>query len=143
MSNYRLSHLLAYVATACFFAYIFGTVWAIYPAIMNLNGAELFRLGKHLLVLAGISAWLAIKPKFGGIAAIAWGVVVPFEKYKQLIIELADGSLQLSGTFAASDVARLVLLLLGTCLAAAVVVILYTPTIGQPMPTEQGPDGAT
>ena len=110
--------LLAYVAASCFAAYVVLTAIELAPSWAGLSLAESFVLVRSLLVLAGIAAVLCWRPRVGCWAAVAWGVIVPFEKYLLLVSEILAGTLVQSETFAATDICRLVLLFAGTCLSA-------------------------
>ena len=106
------------IAICLFLLYVIVTVVQMFPIWAGLSGTEVFALLKHLAVVLGITAFLFFKPQIGCFAAVAWGLIVPLERYRLLVEELLRGSLFESGVLAPLDTARLLLLFLGTCTSA-------------------------
>ncbi len=129
MTQPRTISLLVITAVCCFSAYLAATALVMWPVVPEMSGTEQFALAKHLLVLLGITVYLAVRPKIGSLFAAFWGVFVPFEKYGILLHELAAGTLQASKFFTTLDVVRLVLLLFGTCLSAIAAALIHLPSL--------------
>jgi hypothetical protein len=120
------SHWIRFIilsAAGCFAAYAIGTAVAFYPGFSVLSGAEQFSVVKHMVVVLALAGFLVYKPKIGSVAAVAWGLVVPFEKYLMIFSDLSSGNFLHSEVFAPSDTLRLSILFLGTCLSAVVAAI--------------------
>lgn len=109
------------IAICLFLLYVIVTVVQMLPVWSGLSGTESFALVKHLAVVLGITAFLFFKPQIGCFAAVAWGLIVPLERYRLLVEELLHGSLFEFGVLAPLDTARLFLLFLGTCTSALLI----------------------
>lgn len=109
---------IALSAAGCFFVYLFFTLVQMFPEWRVFTATESFALAKHLVMVAVIIAMLILKPQFGSWIAVAWGGIVPFERYSLLVSELLKGSLFDFGALAPLDTLRLLLLFAGTCVSA-------------------------
>ncbi len=125
MTERRTFKTIVWAACCCFLLYVAITVAQMFPEWHGLSSAASFALTKHLIVVLGIAAFLPIKPQIGSWAALAWGSIVPFERYSLLATEILRGSLDGSGALAILDMIRLLLLLVGTCLSALLVYLLH------------------
>jgi hypothetical protein len=100
--------------------YVVVTVLQLTSIWNSYSSTEQFAFAKHLAVVLALAVGVCVWPKLGSLAAVVWGIFVPFERYLLLVRELRAGSLFDSGTFAGLDLVRLLLLALGTCLAGVV-----------------------
>lgn len=125
MTERKNTKLVVLVAMCCFVLYVIVTVVQMFPTWRGLSGTESFALVKHLAVVLGIAAFLFAKPRLGSLVAVAWGAIVPFERYRLLVAELLQGSLLDSGALAPLDTARLFLLLIGTCMSVFLIYQLH------------------
>jgi len=106
------------IAICLFFLYVIVTVVQMSQEWAGLSSVEIFAFIKHLAIVLVIAAFILFKPKIGSLAAVAWGLVVPFERYYLLVGELLRGSLFEFVVFSRLDTARILLLFLGTCTSA-------------------------
>ena len=127
-----LSRHLTFAAVGCFAFYEIVSVLQFSPHWPSMSGAEQFATAKHLLVVAGIAALLYFRPKIGSLCAVAWGAVVPLERYRSLSNEIISGSLFQTQTFAPLDAVRVLLLLLATVLSGILAYLIYARNSNEP-----------
>ncbi len=116
---------LAYSTIGCFALYLVVSAIQLAPNLSSFSGAEQFSIAKHLLTVAAIAAFVFFSPKIGGVVAVAWGIIVPLERYGAVWAELVAGTLDSSETFAVLDVARLILLLVATILSGILAYVAF------------------
>ncbi len=125
--------LVYVVAIPLVFYVALTALWVDWP---SLEGAQLYAMAKHLVIVSLLVASLFFYLRIGCLATLAWCALVPFERYGALFQEF---SAVLSGetlSLAFIDVARIVLLLAACLLSAALAFAAYF------RPTTPGPANA-
>jgi len=117
--------LFAKFAAFCFASYVVITLGQMVPLWANLTSFEAAVIVKHLVVVGIITITILLAPKIGSLCAVAWGSIVPFERYSLLLSELMDGSLFTWQSMGPLDAFRFLLLIFGTSLSAVLAYQLY------------------
>ncbi|AXV79727.1 hypothetical protein CJO79_22830 (plasmid) [Ralstonia solanacearum] len=87
----------------------------------NLEGAQLFSIVKHLVVVLLLVASLFFYLRVGCWATLAWCAFVPLERYRALFSEFSSVAAGGPWSLAGVDVVRILLLFIACLLSAALV----------------------
>lgn len=87
----------------------------------NLEGAQLFSMVKHLVVVLLLVASLFFYLRVGCWATLAWCAFVPLERYGALFSEFSSVAAGRPWSLAGVDVVRILLLFIACLLSAALV----------------------